>query len=118
MGLRATIVKKYDVQYGDAAGFNYGYDFLAALIGEYCASSYLGGENNSCEALWEVDKEEFKAMVATLKEMDADEFAEKAVSEWGACEEDGYTKDYVLHVFERWLEETDPNSCWIRFGWL
>lgn len=118
MGLHATIIKKYDVQYGDAGGFNYGAGFLAELIGEYCDCSYLGGEYNAMEGFWKVDKTEFTDMVETLKAMPAKEFNKKAIEEWGAAKSDGYTKSYVLRVFKNWLEETDPNSDWLRFGWI
>ena len=32
MGLRATVIKKYEIEYGDTMGFNYGSDVLANLM--------------------------------------------------------------------------------------
>ena len=84
MGLRATIITKYVVEYGETNGFNWGSDFLANLIGEYCPCSSLGGEYNDVDATWSVDKDEFREMLATLKAMPAKEFRKKAVEEWGA----------------------------------
>lgn len=36
MGLRATVIKKYEIEYGDTQGFNYGASELADLIYEFC----------------------------------------------------------------------------------
>lgn len=117
MGLYATVIKKYDVEYGDCQGFNYGAEFLGNLIREYCMCTSLGGDYNSTDCFWEVDRGEFAAMVAELEKLTDEEFKEKA-EKWGADWEDGYTKSYVLKVFKGWLAETPEDSGWVRFGWL
>ena len=118
MGLRATIIKTYNVVYGDVGGFNYGCDFLGALISAYCPTSYTGGDHHDVDAIWTVDKGEFTAMLKKLKWMTCKTFSRKAVEEWGAEPDDGYDKAYVVKMFERWLEESDPSDDWLRFGWL
>ena len=117
MGLRAYVIKKYDVQYGEMSGFNYGADFLGRLIGEYCECAYLGGDYNDYDAIWEVDKGEFANMVAELEKLTDEEFNEKA-EKWGADGDDDYTKSYVIELFKDWLAETPENETWVRFGWL
>ena len=42
MGLRATVIKKYEIEYGDTQGFNYGSDVLASLIYEFCNDYFVG----------------------------------------------------------------------------
>lgn len=118
MGLRAYVIKKYDVQYGERSGFNYGADFLSRLIGEYCEGAGLGGDYNDYDAIWEVDKEEFANMVAELEKLTDEEFKAKAENEWGADEDDNYTKSYVIELFKDWLAETPENETWVRFAWL
>ena len=118
MGLRATIIKTYKVEYGEAQGFNYGSEFLSNLISNYCDCCNLGGEFNDMDSFWSVDKGEFADMVKKLEEMPAREFNKRAVNEWGAEKDDGFTKSYVLRIFKAWLKETDPDSDWVRFGWL
>ena len=118
MGLRATVIKKYDVQYGDRGGFNYGAAFLSSLIGEYCPCAYLGGDYNDYDAIWSVDKEEFAAMVAELEKLTDDEFKDKAENDWGVDGDDDYSKSYVLEMFKDWLAETPEGESWVRFGWL
>lgn len=118
MGLRAYVIKKYDVQYGERSGFNYGADFLSHLIGEYCKCACLGGDYHDYDAIWEVDKEEFANMVAELEKLTDEEFKAKAEKEWWADGDDDYTKSYVIELFKDWLAETPENETWVRFGWL
>ena len=121
MGVRAHIIKKYVVEYGESSGFNYGMEFLANLIGEFCPNAWLGGEYNSAAAIWEVPRNEFVDMVTEITAMPAKTFTEKVKDDWGTCfladEVKEYTKKYVLGKFNEWLEESDPNDDYIRFGW-
>lgn len=118
MGLRATIIKTYKVEYGNAQGFNYGSTFISNLINTYCDCCNLGGEFNDTDSFWEVDKDEFAAMVKKIEEIPAKEFNKRAVDEWGAEKEDGFTKSYVLRTFKAWLKETPEDTTWVRFGWI
>lgn len=115
MGLRATVIKKYEVSYGDTQGFNYDSEVLADLLNHFCDSAYCGGEYRSTAAIWEVPREEFQGMVDRISSMTDTEFAE-------ACEEatgtDNYTREQVLDVFRGWLAETPADSPYVRFGWL
>ena len=118
MGLRATIIKTYNVEYGEAQGFNYGSEFLSNLISNYCDCCNLGGEFNDMDSFWSVDKGEFANMVAELEKLTDEEFNEKAENEWGADGDDDYTKSHVVELFKDWLAETPENETWVRFGWL
>ena len=44
MGLRATVIKKYEIEYGNTQGFNYGASELADLIYEFCEDYYVGDD--------------------------------------------------------------------------
>lgn len=115
MGLRATVIKKYEVSYGDIQGFNYDSDVLADLLNHFCDSAYCGGDYHSTYAIWNVPREEFQGMVDRISSMTDTEFA-------GACEEatgtNNYTREEVLDVFRGWLAETPADSRYVRFGWL
>lgn len=121
MGLRATVVKTYKVEYGNKGGFNYGNDFLVALVEHFEIDAYTGGEYNSLSAIWEFDKEGFEEMVEQLKQMSQADFG-GLCAELGFSSdylfENGYTREYVLEVFTGWLEETPEDSAWVRIGWL
>ena len=122
MGVRATIIKKYALEYGDSCGFNYGMEFLANLIGDFCPTAWLGGEDNSSDAIWEVPRNEFVDMVAEIKAMPDKTFTKKVKDEWSTCFLDDdlkeNTKEYVISKFNEWLDESDPDDDYIRFGWL
>lgn len=115
MGLRATVIKKYEVSYGDTQGFNYDSEVLADLLNHFCDSAYCGGDYHSTAAIWSVPREEFQGMVDRISSMTDAEFAE-------ACEEttgtDNYNREEVLDVFRGWLAETPADSPYVRFGWL
>ena len=124
MGLRATVIRKYEVEYGNANGFNYGAETLSSLIYEFCDDSYLGDDGYggvSTDAFWEINKEQFRDMVKTLREMPEEEFNERMKEDWFCptfSDEEPYSKKYVLEVFEGWLEETPENALYVRLGWL
>ena len=124
MGLRATVIRKYEVEYGNANGFNYDAETLSNIIYEFCDDFYCGDDGCggvSTDTFWEIDKEQFQEMVAQLKAMPAKEFNEHMKEDWfcGTFSDDKpYTKKYVLDVFEGWLAETPENSNYVRLGWL
>lgn len=124
MGLRATVIKKYEVEYGNANGFNYNPDTLASIIMDFCEDVYTGDDGcggHSTDAIWEIDKEQFRDMVDQLAEMPAKEFNERMKEDWfwgTFSDEKPYSKKYVLDVFKGWLAETPENSNYVRIGWL
>lgn len=125
MGLRATVIKTYKVEYGNANGFNYDPGTLANIIGSFCSDMFLGGdqwnEGYSTDGYWEISKSEFEEMLAELREMSAKEFKERMEDEWfdgSFSDEKPYTKKYVLDVLEGFLEETPEDENYVRFGWL
>lgn len=124
MGLRATVIRKYVVEYGNAMGFNYDPDTVSNIIGEYCDDFYCGDDGfggNSTDAIWEVDKEQFSDMVNELRDMPKDEFDERMKEDWFQgvfTDVEPYSKKYVLEVFRAWLDETPEDSLYVRFGWL
>ena len=121
MGLRATVIKKYEVEYGNANGFNYDPETLYNIISDFCNDFYTGGEDLSTEAYWEIDKKEFADMLAELKEMPEDEFKERMKEDWfhGTFSDDKpYSKKYIVDVFEGYLAETPADSNYVRLGWL
>lgn len=114
MGLRATVIKKYEIEYGNTQGFNYGASELADLIYEFCEDYYVGNNGyggNSTDSIWEVNKEQFADMLGEIKEMTDDEFEDR----FPHIEED---REEVIRIFEGFLEETPENTCYVRFGWL
>ena len=124
MGLRATVIKKYEVEYGNANGFNYNPDTVYNIISEFC-DDFFGGDDGyggtSTDAIWEVDREQFCEMVNELAEMTEEEFDERMKEDWfsGTFSDDKpYSKKYVLDVFIGWLAETPKTSNYVRFGWL
>lgn len=125
MGLRATVIKKYEIEYGNTQGFNYDPDTLDSIISEFCDDYYNAddgcGGNISTDAFWEINKEEFENMLDELREMDTEEFNERMEEDWfsGVFPDDKpYTKKYVLEVFQGWLDETPENSNYVRIAWL
>ena len=124
MGLRATVIKKYEVEYGNANGFNYNPDTLANIIIDFCEDAYTGDDDcggHSTDAIWEIDKEQFRNMVDQLEEMPTKQFNERMLTDWfwgTFSDEKPYTKNYVMDVFKGWLAETPENSNYVRIGWL
>lgn len=124
MGLRATVIKKYEVEYGDANGFNYDPDTVSSIIGEYCEDFFNGDDGyggSSTDAIWEVSKAEFTDMLNQIMDMPTKEFNERMKEDWfhGVFTDDKpYSKKYVLEVFSGWLNETPENSDYVRIGWL
>lgn len=124
MGLRATVIKKYEVEYGNANGFNYDCSTVSNIISDFCDDFYSGDDGYGGydeNAIWEVDKEQFCEMVNELAEMTEEEFDERMKEDWfsGTFPDDKpYSKKYVLDVFTGWLAETPKDSKYVRFGWL
>lgn len=124
MGLRATVIKKYEVEFGNANGFNYDPETLDNIISEFCEDYYCGDDGYgglSTDAYWEIDRNQFCEMVDQLAEMPDEEFKERMEEDWfvGTFADDKpYSKKYVLDVFKGWLEETPEDSNYVRIGWL
>ena len=116
MSTRAHVISKYQIEYG-SEGLAWGQDFLVALAGDYINDACTGGEYHSEEAIWEFDKNEFKAMVDTLEAMSESEYNEKCKDEWGVNPED-YPKDYTVELFKQWLNETPETSAYVRISWF
>ena len=114
MGLRATVIKKYEIEYGDTQGFNYGASELADLIYEFCEDYYVGDDGyggNDTNAIWEVEKNNFAGMLEEIREMSDDEFEER----FPHIEQ---SREEVVRVLQGFLNETPENSCYVRFAWL
>ena len=115
MGLRATVIKKYEIEYGDTQDFNYGSDIMASLIYEFCEDYYVGDDGyggSNTDAIWEVSKDDFTYMLNKIKEMSQEELDDII------GRRDGWDKDDIIRVFEGFLKETPENSNYVRFGWL
>ena len=124
MGLRATVIRKYEVEYGNANGFNYDPDTLNNIISEFCDDYYCGDDGCgglSTDAFWEIDKKQFREMYTELSLMSEDEFDTRMEEDWfcGTFSDDKpYSKKYILDVFGGWLNETPEDSNYVRIGWL
>ena len=113
MGLRATVIKKYEVEYGKAQGFNYGAEEIASIIYEFCSDYYVGDDGCggcSYDAMWEVDKDEFADMIKKIKKLTDEEYKERFSRE--------YTREDAIRLFEGFLAETPEDSLYVRFGWV
>lgn len=117
MGLRAHSVKKYEIEYGDHAGFNYDSDTLANIIEDFCDDFYSGEDYADTNVIWEVDKGQFADMVKAIEEMSETDFNSRMNDDWeyGTGE---YSKEYVLNLFKNFLADTQENSDYVRIAWL
>jgi hypothetical protein len=114
MGLRATVIKEYKIEYGDTMGFNYGAQGLSDIIYEFCKDFYVGDDGyGGCnsDAIWEVNKDEFAGMLEEIKSMSDEEFKDIFPN----VEQD---RQEVIRVFEGFLKETPEDNLYVRFGWL
>ena len=124
MGLRATVIRKYEVEYGDANGFNYQQETLSNIIRDFCDDFYDGDDGFgglSTDVVWEIDRLQFCEMVNTLADMTEEEFDERMKEEWFVPPLGGdepYDKEYVVKLFVAWLAETPVESNYVRLGWL
>ena len=85
MGLRATVIKKYEVEYGNANGFNYDPDTLSNIIREYCDDFYNGDDGYgglSTDAYWEIDKGQFWDMLQEIMALPDKEFNKRMQRDW------------------------------------
>ena len=115
MSTRAHVITKYEIKYG-SDGLAWGQSFIESLASEYMTDYYIGGENHSDAAIWELNKDEFKAMTETLSKMTSDEYSSKC-NEWG-IDPDDYQKDDVVDLFRSWLKETPENEDYVRISWF
>ena len=123
MGLRATAIKKYEVEYGNTQGFNYDADTLSNIISEFCEDFYNGDDGfggNATNEIWEIGKVQFKQMIADIAGMTENEYNElmdKCEVKYSANYQ-RHAKDYVVNFFIGCLAETQENSDYVRIGWL
>ena len=115
MSTRAHVITRYEILYG-SEGLAWGQDLLESLADEYIEDSYTGGEYHSEEAIWEFNKEQFKAMTETLANMTKREYNRKC-KEWGVKPKD-YPKDEVVELFRTWLKETPEHYNNVRISWF
>ena len=126
MGLRATSVKKYEIEYGNHSGFNYDPDTLSSLIMNFVDDFYNGDDGcggNSTDQIWEIDKQSFADMLQQIKDMPEEEFDElmNSCDVHAGMENrdyDVYTKKYVVDLFQGFLDDTQEDSNYVRIGWL
>lgn len=122
MGLKATSIKRYTIEYGPNSGFNYDAGTLATIIMAFCSDYNLGlhddSDNFSYEGLWEIDKEEFRKMTEALEKMDKAEFDRKMKFWYMGDDRTPYDKDYVVEMFKGYLADTQDDSCYVRLAWL
>lgn len=123
MGLRATAIKKYDIEYGNTQGFNYDSETLDNIISTFCEDFYNGDDGfggDSTNEIWEIDKEQFKQMIADIDGMSDEEYNELMddCEVKYSADYQRHTKDYVLNFFKGCLAETQEDSHYVRIGWL
>ena len=112
MGFRAHAFTKYDVEFGISGVFNNDVEELEHIIGTYCPDAYFGGDYGNDD--WEIDKEDFRNMIDTIKKEGEDAFIEK-------CGEpsNGYTFEQVVKSLEILYEDgmkTGDNYGYIRIA--
>ena len=115
MGLRATSITKYEVEYGGVQGFNYDPDTLAGIISHYCDNFYDGQDCPDTDVIWEIDKEQFADMVASLEGMSEADFS--GLMEF-IGESGDYTREYIVNFLKGCLADTQEDSNYVRIGWL
>lgn len=124
MGLRATSVKKYELELGNHSGFNYGAETLRNIICEFCDNFYFGGDYDaaSTDVIWEVDRKEFASMIDRIGMMYDDGFMRMMKEHWfvGIRPEDAetYTREYVLDLFKGFLADTPEEYSYVYIAWL
>ena len=121
MGLRATVIKKYEVEFGEGRGFNYDPGTLANILTDFSDDVYTGDDGYggySTDAYWEMDKEEFKDMVGALFSMPEEEFDQRMKEDWFEGHDEPYQKNAIVKLFRSWLEQTPENYDLVRIGWL
>lgn len=118
MGLRATSITKYEVEYGGVQGFNYDPDTLANIIGSYCGEFYSGADFADTDVIWEIDKRQFADMIAELESLTEEEFDKEMADEWQVYHNENFTKSYVLNFLKGCLTDTQEDSNYVRIGWL
>ena len=123
MGLRATVIKKYEIEYGNTMGFNYASDVLASLIYEFCNDYSVGDDGfggSNTDDIWEVDKDEFAGMIEEIRKMSQEELDDILKNHhcYYDCYCDEWPKDEVVRVLQGFLDETPENALYVRFAWL
>lgn len=121
MGLRATSVKKYEIEYGDVQGFNYDPRTLSNIISHFCEGYYVGSDGEDTNCIWEIDRDEFFEMTHALCKMSEEMFNEMMRDQWdeGTRFVDApYTKKEVTDLFKGYYNDTPEDSNYVRIAWL
>lgn len=121
------VCKKYEIEYGDAAGFNYEtdkfYDLLNLLGGEPSSSD---GDDNPYDSDFECSVEDYDDAIENMKmyianpeifykerEDDDDKFSERME---GIILELNMTREEVLDLMQRYRKEADVRDGYIHFS--
>lgn len=123
MGLQATSIKRYVIEYGNTRGFNYDPYTLENIFRSFCDDIYTGddGSGGSTSAVWEINKEEYSLMLKSLEALDEEEVTTRLKNDWlgkPVKEEDPYSKDYILQHLRGYLDDTPEDSDYVRIAWL
>ena len=113
MGLRLSVAKKYEVEYGETAAFNWKVSELHYLLD--ALDVYYTGEEY--DQTFEVNKDEFQKGIDKLKNFDTLSNEEKESIAYCLSELE-YTVDEALQVFEWFIKEADPNRDYLHFSFL
>lgn len=108
MGLYATAVKKYEIEYGHTQGFNYDVDGLYGIISQFCDDFYSGDVADP-NVIWEIDKTQFREMIDEIERLSEEDYDELI---------GGYDREQLINTFNGYLNETPRNSNYVRIGWL
>lgn len=112
MGLRATSVKKYEIEYGEHQGFNHNSEGLYEIISYFCEDFFYGENGVSTEVVWEIEKGEFKRMIDAIKGLNSEEYEELVGIN---CE---YSKDEIVPILNGFVLDTPADSDYVHIGWL
>lgn len=114
MGLRLHAQIKHEIKYGETARFNYAQEEIDNIICDLCEDKWSNGDEfGSMPTEYEISKESFSKMIATLKDMNDETFKENYL--YGESE---LTREYVIEGFENMLAESDPNHSYIYLSWF
>lgn len=105
MGYRLHFAKVHKVEWEGGYFSGNDVDDVRNLIQEYCDDSFWEDENSD---IWEVGKEDFKAMIAKLRKNG------KAKSE----QMPEHSNAELADTFQEVLDGAEPDEDYIRFEWF
>lgn len=112
MGYRLHTQIKHEIEYGETEAFNYDTELIDNIICDLCEDCYRSDEYAPKD--YEIDKDEFKQMIDTLKDMTDEHFNET----YGNGIDGDISREYVIMQFSAMLEECDPNNSYIYLTWF